>query len=97
MNELDNLIAKLKNSKALLHEQYGVEILGIFGSYVRGEQKRNSDVDILVDFKEPIGLLKFVALKNQLSEIIGRDVDLVTKTALKPGIGKRILEEVIYV
>lgn len=97
MNDLDDLIAKLKNSKTLLHEQYGVETIGIFGSYVRGEQKSNSDVDILVEFKEPIGLLKFVALKHQLRELIGRDVDLVMKTALKPGIGKRILKEVIYV
>lgn len=97
MSDLDNIIVKLKNSKTLLHEQYGVETLGIFGSYVRGKQKNNSDVDILIDFKEPIGLLKFVALKHQLSEIIGRDVDLVMKSALKPVIGKRILKEVIYI
>lgn len=97
VNELDNLIVKLKNSKTFLREQYGVEKLGIFGSYVRGEQNSNSDVDILVSFKEPVGLLKFVALKHQLSELIGKDVDLVMKSALKPGIGKRILKEVIYV
>ncbi|HHW40620.1 MAG TPA: nucleotidyltransferase family protein [Syntrophomonadaceae bacterium] len=79
----------------LLFDQ--AEKLGIFGSYVRGEQNSNSDVDILVSFKELVGLLKFVALKHQLGELIGKDVDLVMKSALQPGIGKRILKEVIYV
>jgi hypothetical protein len=50
-----------------------------------------------VGFNEPIGLLKFVALKNQLSEMLGKDVDLVMKSALRSKIGERILEEVIYI
>ena len=78
-------------------KQYGVNTLGVFGSFVRGEQGENSDVDILVGFNEPIGLLKFVALKNQLSEMLGKDVDLVMKSVLRSKIGERILEEVIYI
>lgn len=75
-------------NKPLLQEQYGVKTLGIFGSFVRGDQDKNSDIDILIGFNEPIGLLKFVALKYKLSELLGKDVDLVMQTALKPISGK---------
>ena len=71
--------------------------VGIFGSYLREEQKKISDVDILVEFERPLGLLSFVGLKNHLSDFLGVEVDLVMKRALKPRIGKRILEKVIYV
>lgn len=97
MSELDVFLTSLRNKKPLLMKQYGVNTLGVFGSFVRGEQGENSDVDILVGFNEPIGLLKFVALKNQLSEMLGKDVDLVMKSTLRSKIGERILEEVIYI
>ena len=77
-------------------ERYGVKKIGVFGSYVRGEQKEKSDIDLLVEFEEPISLLDFVALERHLSEIMGVKVDLVMKTALKPRIGKHILREVVY-
>lgn len=97
MSELDVFLTSLRDKKPLLMKQYGVNTLGVFGSFVRGEQGENSDVDILVGFNEPIGLLKFVALKNQLSEMLGKDVDLVMKSVLRSKIGERILEEVIYI
>ena len=97
LSELDVFLTSLRDKKPLLMKQYGVNTLGVFGSFVRGEQGENSDVDILVGFNEPIGLLKFVALKNQLSEMLGKDVDLVMKSALRSKIGERILEEVIYI
>ncbi|MDD2504388.1 MAG: nucleotidyltransferase family protein [Clostridia bacterium] len=97
MSELEMFLTKLRDNKPFLQEQYGVNTLGVFGSFVRGDQDKNSDVDILVGFNETIGLLKFVALKYQLSELIGKDVDLVMKTALKPKIGERILKEVVYI
>jgi predicted nucleotidyltransferase len=97
LSELEMFLTSLRENKPLLQEQYGVNTLGVFGSFVRGDQDKNSDVDILVGFNEPVGLLKFVALKYQLVEILGKDVDLVMKTALKPKIGERILEEVIYI
>jgi len=80
-----------------LKEKYGVKEIGIFGSYVSGEYKEKSDLDILVEFEEDakIGLLKFVNLENYLSDLIGVKVDLVEKSALKPRIGKNILREVI--
>ena len=87
----------LESRRDDLREKYGVKEIGIFGSYVREEQKEISDVDILVEFERPLGLLSFVGLKNHLSDFLGMEVDLVMKRALKPRIGKRILEEVVYV
>ena len=67
------------------------------GSYLRGEAKEGSDLDILVEFKPDakISLLEFVELENYLSDLLGVKVDLVEKSALKPRIGKRILSEVV--
>ena len=80
-----------------LGERYGVETLGIFGSYVRGEEQEGSDLDVLVEFNRSIGLFDFVALNEYLSDILGTKVDLVMRQALKRRIGKRILEEVVQV
>jgi len=71
--------------------------LGVFGSYVRGEQRRGSDLDILVSFNDPPSLLGFIRLERYLSELLNVKVDLVLEDALKPRIGKRILAEVIRV
>ncbi|HEC67883.1 MAG TPA: nucleotidyltransferase [Candidatus Desulfofervidus auxilii] len=99
MKKLEQITAMLKAHKEELKQKYGVKEIGIFGSYVRGEQKPLSDVDILVEFEKgtKIGLLKFINLENYLSEVLGVKVDLVTKSALKPRIGKYILREVVYV
>ena len=80
-----------------MKEKYGVKEIGIFGSFVRGEAREDSDVDILVEFEKPIGFFKFLELEEYLSNLIGRKVDLVSKKALKPHIGKYILEEVVTV
>jgi len=87
----------LMERKTFLRERFKVRRIGIFGSWVRNEQKKGSDLDILVEFEEPIGLLDFLALEDYLSDLLGIKVDLVMKSALKPGIGKHILEEVVYV
>jgi uncharacterized protein len=97
MKTAQDLLSKLEEDLPRLRREYGVKSLGLFGSYLRGEEKSDSDVDLLVDFEEPIGLLKFVGLELHLTELLGTKVDLVMKTALKPAIGKRILSEVIYV
>lgn len=80
-----------------ISRKYKVNYLGIFGSYIRGEQDSESDLDILVEFDEAPGLFEYIRLEDYLSEILGVKVDLVMKSALKPTIGKRILEEVIAV
>ncbi|MBW1694255.1 MAG: nucleotidyltransferase family protein [Deltaproteobacteria bacterium] len=86
----------IKNRKEL-EEKFGLKEIGIFGSYARGDQLQDSDIDILVEIERPMGFIKFIKLENHLSQILGVNVDLVTRKALKPYIGKRILQEVQYV
>ncbi len=97
MKEIEKIMKKLKENIPLIREKYHVKNLGVFGSYVRGEQKKKSDVDILVEFEKPLGLLEFAGLELQLSKLLGKKVDLVMKTALKPKIGKHIMDEVQYI
>jgi len=92
--EIRMILAEHKNE---IVEKYGVKEIGVFGSYLREEQKETSDIDILVEFKRPVGMLTFINLKYYLSDLLGINVDLVTKKALKPRIGQRILSEVVYV
>ena len=80
-----------------LRERYSVKTLGVFGSYVRGEQKKKSDLDVLVEFEETPTLLEFVHLKRHLGDLVGIPVDLVLKKTLKPNIGRHILAEVVSV
>lgn len=93
LDEIKNIIASHMD---VLRSQYKVNEIGVFGSYVRGEQKKRSDVDILVEYAETPDMFEFLDLEEYLSNILGIKVDLVTKGALKPYIGKRILEEVVY-
>jgi predicted nucleotidyltransferase len=76
-----------------LRARYGVRSLGLFGSYVRGEQEASSDLDILVEYDSPPTFFEFIDLEDHLREIVGVKVDLVMKSALKPRIGERILSE----
>jgi predicted nucleotidyltransferase len=94
---LEHYIAALRAEMAEAVERYGVHSLGVFGSYVRGEAKPGSDLDILVEFATPLTLFEYVRLQNELSDRLGVRVDLVMKSTLKPVLGERILEEVIYV
>jgi predicted nucleotidyltransferase len=97
MGRVENIKAKLLEQKPLLAEKYKVKEIGIFGSFARGEQAEASDIDILVEFSEPISFFTFIDLEDHLSEILGVRVDLVSKKALKPHIGKNILEELVEV
>lgn len=99
MKTLEEIRAQLEVLKPVLREKYGVETIGVFGSYVRGEQTKKSDVDVLVVFSEAarVGFFEFLELEEFLSNKLGVKVDLVTRDALKPYIGKRILEEVVMV
>lgn len=83
--------------KPELFARYSLKEIGIFGSYLSGDQKDSSDIDILVEYEKPVGLIEFVNLKNHLSDLLEMDVDLVMKKALKPNLGRRILREVVYV
>ena len=94
---MDEIIGILREHLPELREQYSLKSLGVFGSYARGEQRRRSDVDVLVDFQEAPSLLELSALQRQLSRLIGIEVDLVLKRTLKPAIGEVILSEAVYV
>ena len=89
--------AVLRDHLPDLRERYGIESLGIFGSYLKEEESAESDLDVLVEFARTPDLLQFVDLKLALSHLLDVDVDLVMKRALKPRIGKRILAEVVQV
>jgi len=96
MKTLEEIKEVIIQHKEDLKRNFKVKEIGIFGSFVRGEQKRGSDVDILVEFEEPIGFFQFLDLEEYLTKLIGIKVDLVSKGALKPIIGEKILKEVIY-
>ena len=94
MKTMDRIKKVIADNRDILSREFKVKEIGLFGSVVRGEEKASSDVDILVEFDEPISLFKFLELEELLSGLIGKKVDLVSKKALKPRIGRRILSEV---
>jgi len=96
MKSKDEILKILKKEVPCLKEKFKVKSIGIFGSCVRGEQTKTSDIDMLVEFEAPVGFFKFIELENHLSEKLGAKVDLVTPDALKPLIKPHILEEAVY-
>jgi predicted nucleotidyltransferase len=97
MKSLSEIQLIIQAHKTELAEKFGVSEIGIFGSVVRGEAREDSDVDVLVEFNRPTGFVTFMDLLYFLEDLFGSKVDLVTRNALKPRIGKRILHEVMYV
>ncbi len=94
---LDDLLAQLRQQLPALAEEFHVQSLGVFGSYVRQEQGPDSDLDVLITFDELPGLFRFIELEQHLAMVLGVKVDLVMKDALKPAIGKHVLNEVVPV
>ncbi len=79
-----------------LEDDYKVKQIGIFGSFAASKQKEKSDIDILVEFKGTVDFFEFLDLEEYLETLLGSRIDLVTKKALKPYIGKSILKGVVY-
>jgi predicted nucleotidyltransferase len=95
---LDDVLRILRAHLPELREDYGVCTLGVFGSYVRGEQRPQSDLDLLVEFDaRPLTLIQVISLEQHLSDLLGVKVELVEKKILKPAIGRHILQEVVPV
>lgn len=95
---VDNaVIRQLKEMNRQLNQDFGVSKIGVFGSYARGEEKEDSDIDVLVEFDRPVNLFEFSRLKSYLSRQLGIRVDLVTPGALKPMIKDSILRSVAYI
>jgi len=97
MNNKDEILNKLKELKPVLENDYNITEVGLFGSYVRGEENTDSDIDILIDYKEDTSLFILGGLQYMLSSLFGKKVDIVMKKTLQRRIGKQILSEVIYV
>ncbi len=94
---IDGLVEALRAVKPELESRYQVEHLAVFGSLTKGEGGPDSDLDVLVSFREAPSMLRFIQLENELSDRLGVKVDLVMRDALKPRIGRRILQEMVQV
>lgn len=95
MMTLPEIKETLRVQKPYLANRYGIVELAVFGSYVRGEQQADSDIDVLIDLQRPpkISLIDLVELELYLSELLDMDVDVALKTNLKSRIGQHILQE----
>jgi predicted nucleotidyltransferase len=99
MKTLSDIQQILQKQKPYLAEKYGVYIIGVFGSYVRQEQRVDSDLDLLIELERPprISLIGLVELEEYLSQVLGIEVDLAIRKNLKKRIGNRILQEVVLI
>jgi len=93
---LDEIRDILSRHRDELREKYKITEIGIFGSYMRGEQRKRSDIDILVEIGEPVSLLRFVGIENYLSDLLKTKVDLIPKESIRPELKERILKEVVF-
>lgn len=91
-----DILNKLRVLKPILHRDYAVKEIGLFGSFSDDSYTDESDIDLLVEFERPIGW-KYFSLEIYLENIFGRKIDLVTKNALKNQIKNQILNQVKYV
>ena len=97
MKKVEQIKKILTSQKDVLKNKYNVKEIGIFGSYVNGNYNKESDVDILVEFSKPIGLIKFIKLEEYLKDLLGIKVDLVLRDGIKPALRSNILKQAVYV
>ena len=95
--DLQEILSEVRHLLPYITQKYNVISVEVFGSYVRNQQDIGSDLDILISFSKIPSLLKFLELKNYLSDQLKVNVDLVMKDSLKPRISKYILSEAISV
>jgi len=94
---MKNDIEDMKKKIRKILKKYGIVRAGIFGSYARGEQKKNSDVDILIQPTKDMSLLDFVHVKHELEDILGKKVDLVSYKYIHPYLKEKILESEVNI
>jgi predicted nucleotidyltransferase len=99
VKNIDEAMAILKEHKAEVEQKYRVREIGIFGSFVRGEQKQRSDIDILVEFapRNIPGLMTLCEMERYLQRLLKKKVDVVIKSGIRPELKKGILKEVVYI
>jgi predicted nucleotidyltransferase len=93
---LSTIQEKLRQVKSKLTEKYHVNSIGLFGSIVRTDFTPESDIDIVVDFSQPIGI-EFIDLANELEKLLGRKVDLVSRAGIRPQYYQAIEPDILYV
>ncbi|MGM0569047.1 MAG: nucleotidyltransferase family protein [Elusimicrobiota bacterium] len=96
ISEIDHIKSILKKSQHTIRKKFKAEITGIFGSYIRGEQKEDSDLDILVKFYKGASLFELAGLKNYLEEKLDVKVDIVSDRAVRQEIKEEIYREVVH-
>ncbi len=97
MKALDEIRRVLREHAPVVAERYGVQVVGIFGSYARGEQHESSDLDLLVEYLQPISLLDLVGAELYLSDVLGVKVDLVPRRAVRKELRDHIFREAVAV
>jgi len=99
MNTREEILNKLKEIKPMLHDEFYIKNLGLFGSYAREENSESSDIDLLFEYKEnsPFSLFTLIDLEDFLTNLLNIKVDLANKKTLKPDLKDNILNEVILV
>lgn len=90
------IISRLTAEKSNLFDKYKVTKLGIFGSFARGEEKPESDIDIIIEFSETPGMMLFFNTEEYLEKLLNRKIDLVRENAIRPELKEIIMSEVIF-
>jgi uncharacterized protein len=93
---LEDVLAQLRQMNPQLQEQWGVQVLAVFGSVARGEATTDSDVDLLFDYNRPLGL-ELITVGDYLEDKLGHKVDLLSKKAIRPKVWPYIKDEMRYV
>lgn len=83
MKSLNDIRALLQQHRAILAERYGIAVIGIFGSWARGDASENSDLDVLAECLRPVGLLELTGAEQYLTEVLGLKVDLVVRDDIR--------------
>ncbi|EWY41764.1 DNA polymerase [Skermanella stibiiresistens SB22] len=95
MRTLDDILAELRALQPDLSRRYPIRSIGVFGSYARGEQREDSDLDLLIELGDDVDLFGYTGLQLELSDALGLPVDLVEREALRPRLSAAVLAEVI--
>ena len=95
--EAESILTIIKSLKGQINHNYKAEIKGIFGSYARNEQTRQSDIDILVEFQQDADLFDFVGLSQFLEERLSCKVDVVPLSSIREEVKSYVLREALYI
>ncbi len=95
MRSLEDILTRLRALQPELRRRYPIRSMGVFGSYARGEQREDSDLDLLVELGDGMDLIAYAGLQLELSDALGLAVDLVEREALRPRLAARVLSEVV--